>query len=787
MTVGAEPFDGHDWYGDLSSKLIDLQHPDGHWVNTYSGGQENIPELTTSYSILALETRTISNNIGRLSYLTFILRSNADLHVYDPLGRHVGMNYTTGHIEMQIPGAVYHSYPQNITLPGLDAGNYKVRMVGTSDGGYTLDIIAGLKDKILEHETYTNTITTGVAHDATVNAAMLTGLSFHIEEPETCIPCRITQLTADASMQDRPSMIYANSNHYVAYQSWETGESYEGDIFVKKFDSNWNEIRKIQITNDISHQDSPSLAFANNKYNVVYLSNETGNWDIFVKQYDSNWNYITKIQLTTLSSSQDLPSAIYADNNFYVAYQSWENGYSYHGDIFVKKFDSNWNYISKTQVTSRTSYQDRPSLLFTNNRYYVAYMSEETGNLDIFVKEYDSNWNYLQKRQITSESSSQSFPSLVFADNIYALAYASNEYGNLDIFVKQYDSSWSLIKKIQSTDETSHQRRPSLVFADNDFYVSYVSDETGDWDIFSKTADCTEICGNGIDDNSDGFVDENCNHAPNVLITTPSGTQSGNILISYTLTDPESDTCTLSSVQYSQDNLIWHATMGGGGDGTNGLTSSPTGVAHTYAWASATDLPDIDDSTVYFRIKANDGAIDGVCGVSDSFNVDNVVTSTFQIQLHTGWNLISIPLVPEDSNIDSVLSTIAGNYGVVWTTTSTGGWKSSNQAFGRLTDITVDKGYLIYMTAPDTLVIEGTEPASTTINLASGWNLVGYPSQTTRSITDILSGVSYGVVWTTTSTGGWKSSNQAFGRLTDMSPGNGYMIYAPVSGSYTVD
>ena len=787
MTVGAEPFDGHDWYGDLSAKLIDLQHPDGHWVNTYSGGNENIPGLTTSYALLALETRTIPTNIGRLSYLTFILHSNADLHVYDPLGRHVGMNYTTGHIEMQIPGAVYHSNPQNITFRGLDAGDYKVRMVGTSNGEYTLDVICGLKDKILEHETYTNTITTGVAHDATVNAAMLTGLSFHIEEPEICVPCRITQVTSDASMQDRPSIVYANNNFYVAYQSWETGYSYNGDIFVKKFNPDWNEVKKIQITNDQSYQDSPSLVFANNKYDVVYASNETGNWDIFVKQYDLNWNYVKKIQLTTLSSTQDLPSVIYANNNFYVAYQSWETGYSYHGDIFVKKFDSNWNYISKIQVTSRTSYQDRPSLLFANNHYYVAYMSEETGDLDIFVKEYDSNWNYLQKRQITSESSSQSFPSLVFADNKYALAYASNELGNLDIFVKHYDSSWNFLKKIQSTDKTSHQRRPSLVFADNDFYVAYVSDETGDWDIFSRTAECTEICGNGIDDDGDGFADEDCNHAPNVLITTPSGTQSENILISYTLTDTESDTCTLSSVQYSQDSFIWHdATMGSGGDGTTGLTSSPTGVAHTYAWASATDLPDIDDSTMYFRIKANDGAIDGVYGESNAFHVDNVVTSTFQIQVHTGWNLISIPLVPEDTNIDSIFSSIAGNYSVVWTTTSTGGWKSSNQAFGKLTDITVDKGYLIYMTAPDTLVIEGTEPTSTTIDLVSGWNLVGYPSQTTRSITDVMSGVSYDVVWTTTSTGGWKSSNQAFGKLTDMSQGNGYMVYAPVSGSYTV-
>jgi hypothetical protein len=180
---------------------------------------------------------------------------------------------------------------------------------------------------------------------------------------------------------------------------------------------------------------------------------------------------------------------------------------------------------------------------------------------------------------------------------------------------------------------------------------------------------------------------------------------------------------------------------------------------------------------------------DGVTDEEKSPDVNETIDveqNSYTIQLHSGWNLISIPLVPEDTNIDSVFSSMAGNYSIVWTTTSTGGWKSSNQTFGKLTEITVDKGYLIYMTAPDTLVIEGTKPDTTTIDLVNGWNLVGYPSRTTRSITDVLSGVSYDVVWTTTSTGGWKSSNQAFGKLTDMSPGKGYTVYAQTSGSYTV-
>ena len=73
-----------------------------------------------------------------------------------------------------------------------------------------------------------------------------------------------------------------------------------------------------------------------------------------------------------------------------------------------------------------------------------------------------------------------------------------------------------------------------------------------------------------------------------------------------------------------------------------------------------------------------------------------VVTREISIPLHAGWNLISLPVVPENSSIDSVFSSIAGNYSVVWTTTSTGGWKSSNQAFGKRTDMSPGNGYMIY-------------------------------------------------------------------------------------------
>jgi cyclophilin family peptidyl-prolyl cis-trans isomerase len=113
------------------------------------------------------------------------------------------------------------------------------------------------------------------------------------------------------------------------------------------------------------------------------------------------------------------------------------------------------------------------------------------------------------------------------------------------------------------------------------------------------------------------------NEPPSVLVTTPLATPSGLIPISYTLSDPDSDVCSIQ-VQYSIDGgANWlPATQGPGGSGTSGLTASPAGTVHTFAWSSFADLGKTDNANVEIQITPSDAKA-GTPVATGVFAVDN--------------------------------------------------------------------------------------------------------------------------------------------------------------------
>ncbi len=173
----------HDWYKELTNKLENLQRDDGSWVNSYAWLWENYPHLATSYAILALQTRQLPPDADL--EMVIIIHSPADIHLYDEEGRHVGKNYVTGGIDLEIPGSSYSAEdPQTISISQPSAGNYHLELVGRDEGNWSIEIIGHQDGTQVSYDTYSGSISEGTVLATDLNVgAFEGGLTIFSSEP----------------------------------------------------------------------------------------------------------------------------------------------------------------------------------------------------------------------------------------------------------------------------------------------------------------------------------------------------------------------------------------------------------------------------------------------------------------------------------------------------------------------------------------------------------------------------------------------------------------------------
>jgi hypothetical protein len=165
----------------------------------------------------------------------------------------------------------------------------------------------------------------------------------------------------------------------------------------------------------------------------------------------------------------------------------------------------------------------------------------------------------------------------------------------------------------------------------------------------------------------------------------------------------------------------------------------------------------------------------------------------WNLDLSVGWNLISLPIPQSDTTISTVLASIAGDYDQVQyfnASTPADNWKTYNAnrpvSLNDLTDLQNHMGFWINIIAPTQLQMVGQPPTATTIDLKAGWNLVGYPTLTQRSITDALAGTGYDLPVE----GFNASAPYHITPLADtymMKPGEGYWVHVPADTVWIVD
>jgi subtilisin family serine protease len=166
----------------------------------------------------------------------------------------------------------------------------------------------------------------------------------------------------------------------------------------------------------------------------------------------------------------------------------------------------------------------------------------------------------------------------------------------------------------------------------------------------------------------------------------------------------------------------------------------------------------------------------------DHINVTGPALESYTLLLNKGWNLVSIPLVPQDTNISNMIpADVKANLTIIWAYDNLDPqapvWKfyKPARANNTLPTITEKTGYWFLMTNNSSMRITGSRSLNDTIVINDGWNLVGCPSMTDRGPSDLFG--DYYLTW------GYKNDQWSYYKptranntLSAIEPGYGYWV-----------
>jgi C1A family cysteine protease len=149
----------------------------------------------------------------------------------------------------------------------------------------------------------------------------------------------------------------------------------------------------------------------------------------------------------------------------------------------------------------------------------------------------------------------------------------------------------------------------------------------------------------------------------------------------------------------------------------------------------------LSSGTYYLQINEY-----GRDAVVPAYNLDLIVApDSFSLSLPSGWNLVSLPIIPYNTQPERVLMTATGSYDLVHAYNAQAqSWRTYVPALSTqatLTQIDERTAFWIRVTEPVTLTVYGQRPTNTSQSLYAGWNLVAYPRGSTQSITGALASI----------------------------------------------
>lgn len=148
-----------------------------------------------------------------------------------------------------------------------------------------------------------------------------------------------------------------------------------------------------------------------------------------------------------------------------------------------------------------------------------------------------------------------------------------------------------------------------------------------------------------------------------------------------------------------------------------------------------------------------------------------------KLKLKKGWNTVSLSVVPADSSIQSVMSTVLAD--VVLVKNADGRVYSPELDVAQISHWSPREAYMVYARRDVDWSVKGTPvaPDEVAIGLKQGWNWVPYPHSESLPIDEALEPVSDNLVLVTDADGKVYYPSSSINTIGLMSPGHGYKVF----------
>jgi len=265
-----------------------------------------------------------------------------------------------------------------------------------------------------------------------------------------------------------------------------------------------------------------------------------------------------------------------------------------------------------------------------------------------------------------------------------------------------------------------------------------------------------------------------------VTIFTPDGT-AFNVTDEFHVTAKVENISSLNATDVELTiSIDRYAELKAGEYATRTVGALKSGVTSTnYTWTLECTGDGFSRITVTPSGEVEEEVIPADAVIPATVTVEQGVFEKESIDLVEGWNLISLPLIPLDSDIEVVLAGIMDDVISVWY------WAGSWDTFvpdapSDLQKMEDGKAYWINMEAAQTLNLAGTEMPKgaelpPTYDVVAGWNMVGVKATNNVTAADYLYGTDYVRIYGFKD-GAWFTIPGPNYNTPEMVPGLGYWV-----------